>query len=78
MDGTGPLGQGEMTGRGRGKCQGAKRVFACGRRFMGLFNRVASKPKNQLDILELEEKLLLAELEALRAEKKTLTELKED
>ena len=55
MDGTGPMGQGPMTGRGMGPCGGGMRrgwgCWGCGlRRFIS--------PKNELAALEDEEKML--------------------
>lgn len=74
MDGTGPCGQGKMTGRGRGNCEGTARMAGRDFCFSQIFKRALKSPKNQLDLLELEERLLTEELEALRAEKKSLQE----
>ncbi|MFA5127135.1 MAG: DUF5320 domain-containing protein [Patescibacteria group bacterium] len=74
MDGTGPMGQGPMTGRGMGPCGGGIRAGWCGRgqgRGVG-FGRFFRSPKNQLQALEDEEKMLLKELEAVKAEKESL------
>jgi len=76
MDRTGPMGQGEMTGRGLGHCQKNNKIFARRFRCNSLFGRALKKSKNQLEVLELEEKLLVEELESLREEKKALTEQK--
>ncbi|HLD30869.1 MAG TPA: DUF5320 domain-containing protein [Patescibacteria group bacterium] len=78
MDGTGPMGQGTMTGRGMGNCGGGTRHSCCGRmqglasRFGGFFR----SSKNRLQALDEEEKMLVDELEALRAEKEALAEQK--
>jgi len=72
MDGTGPMGQGAMTGRGLGPCGGGARAGWCGR-FRGMgFGGFFRSPKNQLQALEDEEKMLSDELEAVRAEKEAL------
>ncbi|MDD5099285.1 MAG: DUF5320 domain-containing protein, partial [Candidatus Colwellbacteria bacterium] len=56
FDGTGPAGQGPMTGRGMGPCgRGFGRGRGCG------FGRFFS-PKNELSALEAEEKALKEEL----------------
>jgi len=67
LDGTGPAGQGSMTGRGMGSCGGGMRRGwgCCGRR------RFIS-PKNEMAALEDEEKMLEEELAAVREEKKAL------
>jgi len=69
LDGTGPLGQGAGSGRGRGFC-GFRlkrgRGFESGYGFG--FRRFIS-PKNELVVLEDEEKMLMEELEVVRAEK---------
>lgn len=75
MDGTGPAGQGPMTGRGMGPCGGGMRAGWCGGCGRGLgagFGRFFRSPKNQLQALEDEEKMLAEELEAVRAEKEAL------
>ena len=72
MNGTGPMGQGAMTGRGRGNCQSGERMFWCGRRLGANSRRASSSPKDQLAILEEEDKMLTEELEAIKAEKKAL------
>ena len=75
MDGTGPTGLGSMTGRGLGPCGGAGTGW-CGRaRGMG-FGRFFRSPKNQLQALEDEEKMLTNELEAVKAEKQALKDQK--
>ncbi|MFA4999805.1 MAG: DUF5320 domain-containing protein [Patescibacteria group bacterium] len=82
MNGTGPLGQGPMTGRGLGNCAGAQKSASssrgrglgrgcgrgCGRggRFFG------GQPLS----LEDEEKMLSEELEAIKAERASLKEKK--
>ncbi len=74
MDGTGPLGQGPMTGRGMGPCGGGMRMGCCGRGqgWGAGFRRFFRAPKNQLQALEEEEKMLTEELEAVKAEKEVL------
>lgn len=70
FDGTGPLGQGQITGRRMGLCGhrlGYDRGF--GRNFG--FRRFIS-PKNELTALEDEEKILEEELAAVREEKEAL------
>lgn len=72
MDGTGPMGAGPMTGRGLGICGGGMGVGRCGRgRGWGFWGSFRS-PKNQLQALEDEEKILVEELEAVKAEKEAL------
>jgi len=73
LNGTGPNGQGPMTGRGLGTCGG--RVLGCGycgRGFGMSLERFFRSPKNQLQALEDEERALLDELEAIKAEKESL------
>lgn len=73
-DGTGPMGMGAMTGRSMGPCGGGMGWGrSCGRA-MG-WRRFYS-PKNELSALEQEEKMLETELEAIREEKKALSENK--
>lgn len=74
MDGTGPFGQGPMTGRGMGRCGGMRGMNAPSRGYGANsgFQRSFSSPKNQLKALEEDEKMLLEELDALRAEKEHL------
>ncbi|MFA5358397.1 MAG: DUF5320 family protein [Patescibacteria group bacterium] len=80
MDGTGPVGQGAGTGRGMGPCGGGMRMGWCGRgRGQGRgwgFGRFFRSPKNQLQSLEEEEKMLTEELEAVKAEKAALKDQK--
>lgn len=68
QDKTGPAGEGPMTGRGMGPCgAGMRRGWGCGfgrRRFIS--------PKNEMAALEEEEKMLEAELQAIREEKSAL------
>lgn len=61
LDGTGPMGMGQMTGRGFGPCS---RSYGYGRRFVS--------PKNELSALEQEEKELEQELAVIREEKVAL------
>lgn len=56
FDGTGPMGQGALSGRGLGPC-GRRRFIS---------------PKNELSALENEEKVLEEELAAVREEKAAL------
>jgi hypothetical protein len=78
MNGTGPTGQGPMTGRGMGSCEGGMRMGWCGRgQGWGTgFGRFFRSPKNQLQALEEEEKMLVEELEAIKAEKEILKDQK--
>ncbi|RJQ29023.1 hypothetical protein C4565_02740 [Candidatus Parcubacteria bacterium] len=74
LDTTGPLGQGPMTGRGAGSCNGEKMgrgwgCRGCGRGFG--FRRYIS-PTNKLNTLEEQEKMLEDELVAIREEKAIL------
>lgn len=69
-DGTGPSGQGPMTGRSMGTCGGGMRMGWC------TGGRLFRSPKNQLQILEDEEKMLTAELETIKAEKEALMDQK--
>lgn len=67
FDQTGPQGQGPRTGRGLGSCGGGiGRGFGCG------YGRRFRSPKNELVVLEDEEKMLSDELEAVREEIKAL------
>jgi len=71
LDGTGPMGQGPMTGRGFGPCGGgARRGLGC-RRGFGL-GRFFYSPKNQIQALEDEEKMLEEELKIIKEEKESL------
>jgi hypothetical protein len=71
LDGTGPMGQGQMTGRGLGPCGGGmRRGWGCRGGGFG-FRRFIS-PKNELAALENEEKMLEEELAAIREEKAAL------
>lgn len=72
MNGTGPMGQGAMTGRGRGNCQSGLKT--CRRGFAwNLFSRnTVNSPKDQLEVLEENEKVLMENLEAIKAAKDAL------
>ncbi|MFA4999426.1 MAG: DUF5320 domain-containing protein [Parcubacteria group bacterium] len=69
FDGTGPVGQGPMTGRGMGPCD---RSLRQGRRCWGYGFRRFFSPKNNLSTLEAEEKALEEELKIVREEKAAL------
>lgn len=73
MNGTGPTGQGPQTGRGMGRCPAGERMFWCGRRMIGRggFTTTLSS-EDQLKALDEEEKALLIDLEAVKAEKMAL------
>jgi hypothetical protein len=72
LNGTGPGGQGSMTGRGLGACGGGMgRGRVCLRGSGYGFRRFIS-PKNELAALEDEEKMLEEELAAIREEKAAL------
>jgi hypothetical protein len=85
LDGTGPRGQGPMTGRGMGNCAGTNRVgsragFGFGRgrgcgNGQGLGRSFVS-PKNNLQALESEKQSIEEELEILREEIETLKKQK--
>ena len=72
MDGTGPMGQGAGTGRGMGPCGAGNGMGrgCCG--WCGQGRRRFISPKNELSALENEEKMLLEELEVIKAEKEAL------
>ncbi len=69
QDGTGPTGQGPMTGRGMGPCAGG---MGYSRRACGFGYRRFISPKNELKALENEKAMMEEELEALREEIETL------
>lgn len=72
MNGTGPLGQGAGTGWGRGPCgNGLRRGQGCWGGY-GYGRRNYLSPKNELAALEEEEKMLLEDLEIIKAEKEAL------
>ncbi len=72
LNGAGPMGQGPLTGRSAGNCDGARKITrggcGCRRRFAG----GARFSQNNVESLEAEEKSLLQELEAVRLEKENL------
>jgi hypothetical protein len=77
MNGTGPMGQGPQTGRGMGRCASGERMFWCGRRMLGRDGFKASlSSEDQLKALDEEEKALLTDLEAVKAEKEALKDKK--
>ena len=72
LNGTGPMGQGPMTGWGLGPCGGGmRRGFGCQGGYGYGFRRFIS-PKNEIAALEDEEKILEEELAAVREEKAAL------
>jgi len=72
LNGTGPMGQGAGTGRGLGTCGGGMgQGWGCG--CGGYGRRRFISPKNELAALEDEEKMLEAELAAIKEEKAALT-----
>jgi len=83
FDGTGPLGQGPLTGRGLGPCatgkpyglRGTRPRFGIswGRRFWGNTYQQEVNPKSEKEMLKEESKALEKELEAI---KKRLNEIK--
>jgi len=79
LDGTGPQGAGQMTGRGMGRCTGANPV--CVRRGLGLRSRrgmgmgmgwsaTGLTANEKKEALETEKELLKQELEAIEKELK--------
>ncbi len=72
MDGTGPMGQGAGTGRGMGPCGAGNGMGrgCCGGYGQG--RRRFISHKHDLSELENEEKMLLEELEVIKAEKEAL------
>jgi len=77
LDATGPLGRGAGTGRGLGPCgggmrRGQGRLGGYDRRFRRFFS-----PKNELAVLEEEEKMLEEELAVIREEKSALKDQRE-
>jgi len=72
LDGTGPMGQGSGSGRGMGSCGNGIgiRRGCCGRNEQGRRRFISSK--NGLTALEDKEKMLLEDLEAIKAEKEAL------
>jgi len=78
FDKTGPWGLGPKTGRGLGPCGGGRAWkrgwgYKNGYRWGWGYKKFIS-PKDELAILEEEEKILNEELEAIRKEKSTLKE----
>ncbi len=76
LNGTGPMGEGPMTGRGMGRCgngMGMRLGYGCRNGFG--FRRFIS-PKNELSALEEEEKMLLEQLEIIKSEKEALKDQK--
>ncbi len=66
-DGTGPRGQGPMTGRGMGSCFGGRRGFGCYRGFYG--RRRMTKEILREDIKDMEDYLKDAKAELSDMEK---------
>lgn len=71
-DGTGPLGQGPRTGRCLGTCGDGMGRCCCSCGWGLGFGRFYRSPKNRLQALEDEKKMLLEELQAIEAEKEAL------
>ena len=71
-NGTGPTGAGSGTGWGLGPCGAGMRMGWCGRGFGLGSGKFFRSPKNQLQALEDEEKMLSEELESVKAEKQAL------
>lgn len=74
LDGSGPRGEGAMTGRGRGSCKTTERMSCCGRRQglgLGLGQNYFATASS-LESLELEEKVLQARLDFVLAQKNKL------
>ncbi len=72
FNGTGPMGQGPLTGRGLGPCGGGMRQGWGYRSGYGFGHRRFISPKNELASLEDEEKMLEEELAAIKEEKAAL------
>lgn len=74
MDGTGPMGQGERTGRDMGPCGGGIKMGCCSCRqgWCAGFRRFFRSPKNQLQDLKEEEKNLNEKPDTVKAEKETI------
>ncbi len=78
LNGTGPTGQGPMTGRGMGRCgNGQNAGFGYGQGFgrgygQGQGRRQFFSNANNLSALEAEEKRLREELDILKKEKEAL------
>lgn len=73
MNGTGPMGQGQQTGRSMGNCAGGERMFWCGRRMMGRSGlKTSLSVEDKIKALDEEEKALLSDLEAVKTEKEFL------
>ncbi len=76
LNGTGPRGQGAMTGRRMGRCEGGQkrglgRGFGCrrgffGRRFSGFFGARRVTKEEEKEILEEEAEVLKNELEEVK------------
>lgn len=72
FDGTGPMGQGPGTGRGMGYCGAGMRLGRNSRGGYGFGRRRFISPKNELNALEEEEKMIEDELAAIKEEKAAL------
>jgi len=67
FDQTGPQGQGPMTGRGMGPCNGGmRRGMGCGRGFGRFAGRAYLSKSEEVDELEDEAKAMEADLKALK------------
>lgn len=69
FDRTGPLGQGQMTGRGSGPCGGGwgRRGYGC-----PYYGRVGWTKEDEVVMLKSEEKALQEELETIKKERERL------
>ncbi|MBN1585511.1 DUF5320 domain-containing protein [Candidatus Uhrbacteria bacterium] len=71
MNGTGPNGQGPMTGRGQGPCNGGRPVGRCGRVGGFGFGRGFGFRADSRQSLDEEEQALRNRLEAIREERES-------
>jgi hypothetical protein len=72
LDGTGPRGDGPMSGRGMGPCSGRPGMGCFGRGWGLGYGQQFRSPKNQLQVLEEEKQVLMDELEAINEEIESL------
>lgn len=73
MNQTGPRGQGPLTGRGMGNCEGANGFSRCGR---ACGQRAVLTKEEQLQVLAEKEALMLQSLEEIKKAKKLLSDKK--